>query len=370
MTRTTLAHPDGTSQLLIGEGLLGQVGEELRPWLEGRLLFVLSSPGVRALHDAALDPLRGLAARVVELEVPDGEAAKGLEHAGRLWREMLAAGGKRDSRLMAFGGGSIGDLGGFVAGCFMRGIELVQVPTTLLAQVDASVGGRTAIDLPEAKNSVGVFHHPAWVLADTALLATLPTAELRSGLVEVMKMGFLLDPLLFARVESELERLLAGEGAALVPVVAASIAAKARVVEIDPEERDARRLLNFGHTLGHALETTLSYATLRHGEAVGYGLLFALRLAERRGLEAEVAGQLRRLIARLELPPLPPLDVDTLLTAMGRDKKATESGLVWVLPAALGEGRMVRAVGGEEVRAELSSFLRAPFEPADRDLRL
>lgn len=370
MTRTTLTHPDGICQLLIGEGLLGQVVDELGPWLEGRLCFVVSSPSVRALHDAVLDPLRGLAARVVELEIPDGEAAKSLEHAGRLWREMLAAGGKRDSRLVAFGGGSVGDLGGFVAGCFLRGIELVQIPTTLLAQVDASVGGKTAVDLPEGKNTVGLFHHPAWVLADTALLKTLPRAELRSGLVEVVKMGFLLDPQLFARVESDLDRLLAGEGAALVPVVAASIAAKARVVELDPEERDARRLLNFGHTLGHAIETVLGYSTLRHGEAVAYGLLFALRLAERRGLEAEIAMRMRRLLARLELPPLPPLDLDRLLAAMGRDKKATEGGLVWVLPAALGEGRMVRAVGGEEVRAELSGFLRDPLAPADPDLRI
>ncbi|HSL83567.1 MAG TPA: 3-dehydroquinate synthase family protein, partial [Thermoanaerobaculia bacterium] len=326
---------------------------------------VVSTPRVLALHGAALDPVRAAAGRAVTLEVEDGEGAKSLATAERLWSEMLAAGGKRDSRVLAFGGGSSCDVAGFAAGCFLRGVELLQVPTTLLAQVDAAIGGKTAVDLPGAKNSVGLFHHPVRVVADTRLLASLPREEVRSGLVEVVKMAFLLAPELLARVETDLPRLLAADPEALAPVVAESAAAKIAVVEADPTEDGPRRLLNFGHTLGHAIEAALGYRDLRHGEAVAYGLLFALRLAASRErgepLPEADASRLRALLARLELPPLPPLDPDALLHAMARDKKARESGLVWVLPARLGEGRAVTGIGEEEVRRELEAFLRDPW---------
>jgi 3-dehydroquinate synthase len=300
----------------------------------------------------------------VTLTVDEGEAAKSVATAERLWNAMLEGGGKRDSRLIAFGGGSVGDLGGFTAGCFLRGIEVAQVPTTLLAQVDAAIGGKTAVDLPGGKNTVGLFHHPSLVVCDTAVLPTLPRGELRSGLVEVIKMGALLDPGLFARVEADLDSLLGGDPAALGLVVAAADAAKIGVVERDPTEQGDRRLLNFGHTLGHAIESSLGYGgpgALRHGEAVGYGILFALRLAVRRGLAPAVAERLRALLERLGLPTLPVLDPAALLTHMARDKKALEGGLVWVLPAALGEGRMVQGVSREELSEELARFLRAPF---------
>jgi len=359
--RLTLRHPSGVTDVVAGAGALDDAAEELEAWVAGRSLFVVSTPRVLALHGTVLDGVRRAAARSVVLEAEDGEGAKSLASAERLWSEMLAAGGKRDSRVIALGGGSCGDLAGFVAGCFLRGVEIVQVPTTLLAQVDASIGGKTAIDLPGAKNSVGLFHHPALVVADTALLETLPAGELRSGLVEVVKMAFLLQPELLTRVERGLPRLLAGEPEALAPVVAEAAAAKIAVVESDPSEQGARRLLNFGHTLGHAIEATLDYQGLRHGEAVAYGILFALRLGLRRGLPAEAAERLRALLARFELPALPPLDPDDLVAAARRDKKARESGLVWVLPVALGEGRSVDDVSETEFRRELGGFLDDPW---------
>jgi 3-dehydroquinate synthase len=198
------------------------------------------------------------------------------------------------------------------------------------------------------------------VACDTSLLATLPREELRSGLVEVIKMAALLDPDLFVLVERQLETLLAGDAAALGPVVAAAAAAKIAVVERDPTEQGDRRLLNFGHTLGHAIEASCDYAGLRHGEAVGYGILFALRLALRRGLAPEVAERIHALLQRLALPPLPELDAEELLASMARDKKARESGLVWVLPRALGEGWMAGGIPSDEVLGELRSFLRDP----------
>jgi 3-dehydroquinate synthase len=265
--------------------------------------------------------------------------------------------------VIAFGGGSVGDLAGFVAGCFLRGIQFVQIPTTLLAQVDASIGGKTGVDLPGGKNTVGLFHHPRMVICDTEVLPTLPREELRSGLVEVIKMAALLDPDLFERVEQQLDDLLAGDADALAPVVTAAAAAKIGVVERDPTEQGDRRLLNFGHTLGHALESASEYAGLRHGEAVGYGILFALRLARQRGLSPEAGKRIHALIRRLDLPPLPRLSADDLMATMARDKKARESGLVWVLPRSLGEGFMTDGISNDTVRGELEGFLGDLFRP-------
>src|SRR3954471_13911727 len=231
-----LHHPDGATPVIVGEGALSSVLPELEDWLARRTAFLITTPRVQALHGDRLDVLCRAASRWVILEVEEGEGAKAVESAGRLWNEMLAAGGKRDSRLLAFGGGSVGDLGGFAAGCFLRGIEFVQVPTTLLAQLDASIGGKTGVDLPGGKNTVGLFHHPRWVVSDTSVLATLPREELRSGMVEVVKMAALLDPDLFVLLEEQMEILLEGDPEALGPVVAAAAAAKIAVVERDPTE--------------------------------------------------------------------------------------------------------------------------------------
>ena len=356
-----LDHPRGTSRLLIGQHAVATAADRLAPWLRDRTVFVLSTPRVRGLWGAAIATLVAPAARCVALEVEDGEGAKTLAHAERLWRAMLAAGGKRDSRLITLGGGTVGDLGGFVAGCFLRGIAYAQVPTTLLAQVDASVGGKTGVDLPGGKNTVGLFHHPDWVVADTTVLRTLEAGELRSGLIEAIKMAFVLDPPFFARIEADLEGLVAGDAEALEQVVVGSVDAKAAVVARDPEEGDARRLLNFGHTLGHAIEAALGYRDLRHGEAVAYGMLFALALSRARGLPERDAARLRAVLRRLELPLLPRLDVARLLDLMRGDKKAREGGLVWVLVRALGEGVMVDDLGAEVVAAALERFFIDPW---------
>jgi 3-dehydroquinate synthase len=361
ITPLRLHHPDGSTPVIVGEGAISSVLPEMEDWLARRTAFLVTTPRVLALHGERLEVLTRAASRWVVLEVDEGESAKTVDSAERLWNEMLAAGGKRDSRVIAFGGGSVGDLAGFVAGCFLRGIEFAQIPTTLLAQVDASIGGKTGVDLPGGKNTVGLFHHPWMVVGDTEVLPTLPREELRSGLVEVVKMAALLDPDLFALLEERLDSLLDGEPAALAPVVASAAAAKIGVVERDPTEQGDRRLLNFGHTLGHAIESACGYAGLRHGEAVGYGLLFALRLALRRGLDATSAGRMCSLVARLGLPPLPKLDPEQLMASMARDKKARESGLVWVLPRTLGEGFMAEGIPNAEVLDLLGEFLRDPL---------
>ena len=369
--RLTLAHPRGVSEILVGPGLLaagaqGALGG-VAAWCRGRVVFLLTSEVPDRHCGAAARHLLETAgvARIETIQVPDGEAAKTVESAASVWREMLERGGKRDSRLVTLGGGSVGDLGGFVAACFLRGIDYMQIPTTLLAQVDASVGGKTGVDLPGGKNTVGAFHQPHFVLADIDSLRTLPVGELRAGLFEVVKMAALLDLSLLLQVEESLESLLAGETEWLTPVVAASVRAKLRVVAGDMEEGDSRRLLNFGHTLGHAIEAEFGYRGLRHGDAVAHGMRFVLRLALRRGLDPQFGERFKRLIDQMGPPDLAAverdmgvrLQVDRLMAAMGRDKKARESGLVWILPAAPGRGEIVADLDPAVVRTELQAFL-------------
>lgn len=361
--RIDCSHAGGTTPIFVGSGALAQCAGRLTDWWQGRTLFLVSSQTVAELHMARVAALAFTARKVIKLVVPDGEQAKSLAQAAGLWREMLETGGKRDSRVLALGGGSVGDLAGFVAGTFLRGIQYLQVPTTLLAQVDASIGGKTAIDLPQAKNSVGLFYHPHAVVSDIDLLLTLPPGELRAGLFEVLKAGVVLSPELFERLEGALDALLRYDADELCTVVAAAAEVKVRLVERDPDERDQRRLLNFGHTLAHAIETVQGYSGLRHGEAVGYGMLFALRLACTRGLGTELAGRVHALILRLGLPELRGVERDPLLLAMARDKKARESGLVWVLPTALGQGETVSRIPAAEVERELEGFLADPLSP-------
>jgi 3-dehydroquinate synthase len=358
--RFDLRHPRGVTSVAAGDGALAAGLEPLGERLAEKLVFAVTSRPIAELHGAGLDALARRCGELRRLEVPDGEAAKSPAVAERLWRELGRGGALRDSAVVAFGGGSVGDLAGFVAGTYARGLDLVQLPTTLLAQVDAALGGKCALDLPEGKNLVGLFHHPVAVVADTRLLATLPPAQLRSGLVEAVKMAALLDLELFGAIETDLGALLAGDAGALAPVVARALRAKARVVESDPEERSgARALLNFGHTLGHALEAEAGYGALLHGDAVAHGLRFALRLSVARGGDRDFAARLERLLDRMGVPPLPRLDAAALLARVARDKKARRGGTAWVLARGPGAGCVDREVPPELVERELARFLEA-----------
>jgi 3-dehydroquinate synthase len=356
--RLELRHAHGVTPVWIGAAVLDEVRSELDEIICGRRLFAITSRPLMTLHGGALERLGREASDCSVLEVPDGEQAKTVENAAELWSRLLVAGGKRDSLVVAFGGGSIGDLAGFVAGCFLRGIDVIQVPTTLLAQVDAAIGGKTAVNRPQAKNSVGVFHQPLAVVSDTRFLATLKPRQLRSGLFEVIKTGAILDVGLLDLLEATYEDVLAADPVALAPVVERTAAAKIRVVEEDPEEQDRRRLLNFGHTLGHALEMTAG--NLEHGEAVGYGMLFAIDLALERGFSALEAERIRGLVRRLGLPLLPEdLNLQDVQGHLMRDKKARESGISWVLPTAPGRAGIFDDVSLDDVEARIASFVAA-----------
>jgi 3-dehydroquinate synthase len=352
-----LRHPGGTTRILVGDGIFAEALAAEAELFRGRALFAITSPAIVEHHGAALSPLASAGSAFTLLDVPDGEPAKSLAEAEKLWERLATGGGKRDSLVIAFGGGSVGDLAGFVAASFLRGVRFVQAPTTLLAQIDAAIGGKTAVDLAAGKNLVGAFHHPDLVISDTRFLATLPRGELRSGLVEAIKMAALLDLQLLAQIERDLPALLEGDSAALAPVVRAAAAAKAELVERDPFETGDRMLLNYGHTLGHALEAEAGYGAMLHGDAVAWGMRFAHRLARQRGADAAFLARVENLLDRLEVPPPPAFDARKVAARIGRDKKARESGLTWILPLAPGMGARIPDLAPGLVHAELERFL-------------
>jgi 3-dehydroquinate synthase len=294
---------------------------------------------------------------VTVVEIPDGESAKVLAVAEHCWNALLAAGLDRTSTVLALGGGAVGDLAGFVAGTYMRGLNFVQIPTTVLAQVDASIGGKTAIDHPTAKNLIDVFYQPRLVLIDPSTAVTLPERDFRSGLAEIVKHGIVLDAEYFADLERSVPEIRARDGHALERIIGGSCRLKAGVIERDPEEKSELRFaLNYGHTIGHALEVATAFGRWTHGEAVALGIVAEARLAARLGIAgAETVDRQARLLSALGLPVrATDVDVDAVLAATRRDKKARDGRVPFVLAPAIGAFRVVYDVGIDDVRAVLA----------------
>jgi 3-dehydroquinate synthase len=323
-------------------------------------IHLVADSEVHKLHGPSLVRLLEATGKPVSVSmVPSGEASKCAGELFRLWQEMVRAGCNRDSCVVAFGGGVVGDLGGFAAASVFRGIDLVQVPTTLLAMVDASVGGKTAINLPEGKNLVGAFHQPLGVVMDLDYLATLPDRQWISGWAEVIKTAAIRSARLFEGLESRAAGLLGKEPDALAGVIEACCKIKADVVGEDEREAGLRRILNFGHTLAHGIETVAEYAGFLHGEAVAMGMSFAAELGEALGVTRR--GAASRLEACLRSYGLPVkatgLRAKDLLEAMEFDKKRGPAGLRWVLLTEIGDTKTVDGVPAEVVRAQLERFL-------------
>ncbi len=344
--------------IFAGSGLL----ETLAPRIERaigalpRRVFVLTSPEIWALWSDTFS--RSFPEPPLVLFLPPGERHKTMASVERLTREMARAGADRGSLLICLGGGIVGDVGGFVAAVFMRGVAYVQVPTTFLAQVDSSIGGKVGVNLPEGKNLVGAFHHPRAVFADIAVLGTLPDRELRSGLMESIKAGIIRDRALVRYMEQHAGAVLARDAQALERVIAASIRMKAGVVNQDERESGLRMILNFGHTVGHALEQATRYKAMLHGEAVGWGMVAALSLARRRG--AITAGQMERLERLIHAyGPLPPLEVRAaqVVRATGKDKKNVGGVRRFVLPIGIGDAGVVEDVTPAELAAAVHYML-------------
>jgi 3-dehydroquinate synthase len=336
-------------RITIGAGLL-EDGQALAAHVRGRHVLIVSDTHVAPLYAqrlAATLQAQLPQARVIVTCVPAGETAKPLEGFGELLRELADFGATRDACVFALGGGVVGDLAGFAAACWMRGIDVVQVPTTLLAMVDASVGGKTAVDLPQGKNLVGAFHPPRAVFADTATLRTLPARELRAGFAEVIKYGAIIDAPFLDWLDAHAEALLAADPAALTEAIARSCSHKAAIVMRDPREHGERALLNFGHTFAHAIETEQGYDGCNHGEAVAIGMVLAAQLSTALGMAPQADGmRLRALLSRFGLPvDLPAnLDADGLLDRMRLDKKAQAGGLRFVLWERAGAAKVIADV--------------------------
>ncbi len=340
--------------IAIGGGLLGRT-DAWTSIAPERQVLLLSNTTVAPLYAKALR--EALGKRPLELLLlPDGESHKTLEQAGVVYQRLAAMGANRDAVLVALGGGVIGDLGGFVAATWMRGIDFVQVPTTLLAMVDSSVGGKTAVNLPAGKNLVGAFHQPRLVVADLDTLATLPPREYASGLAEVLKYGAIVDREFFDWIDAHAAALIARDLDVVAEAVERSCRHKAAIVARDERETGDRALLNFGHTFGHALEAVAGYGTLLHGEAVAIGMVQAARLSERLGLSSPADGdRLAAVLARLDLPVAPPagLSADELEHAMRLDKKNASGKLRFILWRGIGAALLPQAVDNEALRAVL-----------------
>jgi shikimate kinase/3-dehydroquinate synthase len=363
--RLTVALPSASYDVVVGDGLLARAGALLAPVLPQKRAFVVTDETVAARHlPKLLASLAETGFEATPLIVPPGETSKRLDMFGHLTDRILEAGVERRSAVIALGGGVVGDLAGFVAATTLRGLPFVQVPTTLLAQVDSSVGGKTGINTRHGKNLLGAFHQPRMVIADTATLATLPARELRAGYAEIAKAGLIGDAAFFAWCEAHAGALLAGDTAVQAEAVLRACAFKAQVVGDDEREErpsDGRALLNLGHTFGQALEAELGFGTILHGEAVAIGIGLAFRLSARLGLCA--AQDAERVVAHFATAGLPAelhhlnrrLSAARLIGHMRRDKKMRDKRLTFVLARGIGAA----FTQGDVPVAEVEALLRA-----------
>jgi 3-dehydroquinate synthase len=351
-SRVEVATPSRAYTVAIEDNAIERLGAILDEVDAPERRFIVSSPLVWRLHGPRV--ARALAGAEPIL-VPDGERHKQLSTVVRIYDALVGANADRASTLITLGGGVIGDMAGFAAATYLRGIALVHAPTTLLAQVDSAIGGKVGVNHPLGKNLIGAFYQPHAVVIDPTVLSTLPRREFRAGLYEVIKYGVTSSPGLFDRMTRERTAIFAREPAVLTPVIAESCAIKASVVSADEREAGLRRILNFGHTAGHALEAVTKYRRYRHGEAVAYGMLVAAELASARGALAE---RDRKALADLVagLGPLPAIaDISTthILAAMRHDKKVVSGRLHFVLPTAIGATAIVDDVTDKEMRQAL-----------------
>ena len=346
--------------IVVARGALASVGPRLQALKVGRRTALFTDAGIARLYGkTVIDSLTGAGFSVHVVEIPEGEAAKTPAVAVDGWDACVAAGLDRSSTVLALGGGAVGDLAGFVSATYMRGTNFVQLPTTVLAQVDASSGGKTAIDHPKGKNLIGAFHQPRLVVVDTATTDTLPAREYRSGLAEVVKHGIVLEADYFDDIERSADALAAHDPDVVDRLIAGSCRLKASVVERDERESSLRMVLNYGHTIGHAIEAATGYGRITHGEAVSLGIAAEAALAVRLGVAtAATRERQERLLDRLGLPVrMPAMDPAVLLDAMARDKKSRDGRVPFVLAPEIGRFTIVDGVSTDHVKGAIADIV-------------
>ena len=354
MLELTVDLGDRSYPVFIGSGTLSDASK-LTPWIRAKQVAIVTNETIAPLY---LDKLKSLLNDfdVIDVVLPDGEAFKNLQTLEAVFDGLLQARHNRTTTLIALGGGVVGDMAGFAAACYQRGVEFIQIPTTVLSQVDSSVGGKTGVNHPLGKNMIGAFHQPNAVIIDTDLLATLPDRELSAGIAEIIKYGLICDPEFYAWLQANIDKLMARDTDALVYAIHRSCADKAKVVAEDEKESGIRAILNLGHTFGHAIETHLGYGEWLHGEAVAAGMMMAARLSCRLGdIAQEQVEQIKVLLQQANLPVLPPegMTSDDFLSIMAVDKKVLDSRLRLVLLEQVGKA----VVTSEFDRSKLDEVL-------------
>ena len=355
VSRMIATATSGSYESVIGWGVISELSERLKRLDAPRRIFIITDSIIAPLYQDTVEKALTDAQFAPETCVtPAGEPNKTLDQWRAILDWLVARRAERGSFLLALGGGVVGDLAGFVAATYLRGVPLVHVPTSLLAQVDSSIGGKVGVDLPQGKNLIGAFYPPRLVLADPALLLTLPQRQLAEGWAECIKLGVALDADYFTFLEAHADTLSRLEPGPLCEAIARAVAIKAAVVERDEGEQGERALLNYGHTLGHAIEQVTGYERWLHGEAISIGMAFAARLGHQIGVTpAEVIEGQDMLLARMGLPTrIDSLPLDRLLDAMTRDKKARNGKIRWVIPTALGQSALI-TIPAEDVRSAL-----------------
>jgi 3-dehydroquinate synthase len=358
MIRIPVATPSRSYEALIGSGVLARAGEYLGQLLENRRAFVVTVSPVRRRWAKVL--LKSLSAAGIEtglLEMPDGERSKRLSTLEKLAEQLVKQGADRDVTLIALGGGVVGDVTGFLASIYMRGVDVIQAPTTVLAQVDAAIGGKTGVNLVSGKNLLGTFHQPRAVLVDPTVLKTLSSREYRAGLYEALKCGIIGDPALFRLFEDWRREILDRDPAAVEKVIADSVRLKASVVSADEREGGLRQILNFGHTIGHALEAETRYTQLLHGEAVAWGMIAATHIALATGkLDRATAGRISDSILSLGKLPRAQWKTANIVKRLRSDKKTRHGMVHFVLPRAIGKVEITSDVPEVVVRSAIDEI--------------
>ena len=354
-TRIGVTAAAGAYSVIIGGGAIQSLPAELAAAGLGPRRIIVASKRVWTLHGKRF---RLATTERLPVLVDDGERHKNLVTVGKVHDALVTANADRSTVVVAIGGGVIGDLAGFAAATYLRGIRVVHVPTTLLAQVDSAIGGKTGVNHPLGKNLIGSFHPPSLVVADPVVLDTLPRREFRAGLYEVIKYGIISDPSLLDRLRTSLPAIVARDPAAVAPIVTACCRIKAEVVSADERESGLRRILNFGHTVGHALEAATKYRRFRHGEAVGYGMLAALSIGVRRGVTPPALyEEIQSLVAQLgPLPRVSDISSKIVLAAIARDKKVVAGKLHFVAATARGQTTTLTDVSEREIKVALKTL--------------
>ncbi len=347
---------DRSYDILIGRNLLARAGEFIPESIQARRAVIVSNPSVHQLYGAVV--ATGLEAHGLQthaMEIPEGETHKTLKSAEILYDRLVEERCDRRTLLVALGGGVIGDLAGFVAATYQRGIPYIQIPTTLLSQVDSSVGGKTAVNHPRGKNLIGAFYQPQAVVIDIDCLQSLPLEEFRAGLAEIIKYGVISDPELFAYLETNVEKILEQDTACLEHIIETSCAIKAGVVERDETESNYRMILNFGHTIGHAIEALTSYSQFKHGEAIAIGMVYAAKLSSQmKKCSKEVVDRIHTLVNRFGLPHrLPEFSPQDYIESMHLDKKVRDNQIKFILVRSIGSVEIVSAVPESELQKVL-----------------